>query len=260
MAGEQAVTVAGRPFAGRTAVVTGGSRGIGRAVAESLLATGADVVISGRSVDALREAADRLSVDRLSAGVESGGGGRLETVEADVRSPDDAARLIRTAVNRFGGLDILINNAGVGHFTPVAEQSIDEWLQIIETNLHGVFYCCRAAIPELRRRGGGWIINISSLAGCNPFANGAAYCASKAGLDAFTAALMQELRHDNIRVSEVAPGSVGTTFAGSDHRHAAAPWKLTAGDVAQVVMDLLAHETRSLPSRVELRPSRPPRK
>ena len=237
------------------AVVTGGSRGIGRAVAESLLATGANVVISGRSVDALREAADSLT-----AGAESATGGQLETIEADVRKPDDAARLIQAAVNRFGGLDILINNAGVGHFTPVAEQSIDEWLQIIETNLHGVFYCCRAAIPELRRRGGGWIINISSLAGCNPFANGAAYCASKAGLDAFTAALMQELRHDDIRVSEVAPGSVSTEFAGSDHRHAAAPWKLTAEDVAQVVMDLLAHETRSLPSRVELRPSRPPRK
>lgn len=254
MAGNQAA-VTPRPFEGRVAVVTGGSRGIGRAVAESLLAAGADVVISGRSIDGLREAADGLA-----AGDVSDGGGRLETVEADVRRPDGAARPIRTAIDRFGGLDILINNAGVGHFAPVAEQSVDDWLQIVETNLHGVFYCCRAAIPELRRRGGGWIINISSLAGCNPFPNGAAYCASKAGLDAFTAAMMQELRHDNIRVSEVAPGSVGTGFAGSAHRHAAAPWKLSAGDVAQVVMDLLAHDARSLPSRVELRPSRPPRK
>ena len=254
MVGEQAA-VAAPHLNGRAAVVTGGSRGIGRAVAEFLLAAGADVVISGRSPEALHEAAEGLS-----AVAASNGGGRLEAVEADVRRPDDAARLVGTAVDRFGGLDILINNAGVGHFAPVAEQSIDDWLQIIETNLHGVFYCCRAAIPELRSRGGGWIINISSLAGCNPFANGAAYCASKAGLDAFTAALMQELRHDNIRVSEVAPGSVGTAFAGSDHRHAAAPWKLTSGDVAQVVMDLLAHETRSLPSRVEIRPSQPPRK
>ena len=254
MAGEQAA-VAAPQLDGRAAVVTGGSRGIGRAVAGALLAAGADVVISGRSPEALREAADDLA-----ASAASNGHGRLEAIEADVRRPDDAARLVRAAVDRFGGLDILINNAGVGHFAPVAEQSIDDWLQIVETNLHGVFYCCRAAIPELRNRGGGWIVNISSLAGCNPFPNGAAYCASKAGLDAFTHSLMQELRHDSIRVTEVAPGSVGTEFAGSDHRHAAAPWKLTAEDVAQVVMDLLAHEARSLPSRVELRPSRPPRK
>ncbi len=254
MVGEQGAAPAPH-FRGRSAVVTGGSRGIGRAVAESLLAAGADVVISGRSADALREAANGLATAAQPIDA-----GHLEAIQADVRRPDDAARLVRTAVDCFGGLDILINNAGVGHFAPVAEQSIDDWLQIIETNLHGVFYCCREAIPELRRRGGGWIINISSLAGCNPFANGAAYCASKAGLDAFTHAMMQELRHDRIRVSEVAPGSVGTAFAGSVHRHAAAPWKLTAGDVAQVVMDLLAHEARSLPSRVELRPSRPPRK
>ena len=246
---------AARQFAGKSAVVTGGSRGIGRAVAEQLLAAGADVVISGRSDDALRDAADALA-----AVARTNGSARLETARADVRRPGDASRLIETAVERFGGLDILVNNAGVGHFAPVADQAIDDWLRIMETNLHGVFYCCRAAIPVLRRRGGGWIVNVSSLAGANPFANGAAYCASKAGLDAFTAALMQEVRHDGIRVSTVAPGSVGTAFAGSDHRHAAAPWKLTACDVAQVVVDLLAHDARSLPSRVELRPSMPPRK
>ena len=244
-----------RQFAGKSAVVTGGSRGIGRAVAEQLLAAGADVVISGRSDDALRDAADALAVV-----ARTNGGGRLETAQADVRRPGDASRLIETAVERFGGLDILVNNAGVGHFAPVADQAIDDWLRIMETNLHGVFYCCRAAIPVLRQRGGGWIVNVSSLAGANPFANGAAYCASKAGLDAFTAALMQEVRHDGIRVSTVAPGSVGTAFAGSDDRHAAAPWKLTACDVAQVVVDLLAHDARSLPSRVEVRPSMPPRK
>ena len=246
---------AGR-FAGKSAVVTGGSRGIGRAVAEQLLAAGADVLISGRSGAALRDAAEALA----AAVARPYGGARIETARADVRRPDDAARLIETAVGRFGGLDILVNNAGVGHFAPVAEQAIDDWLQIMETNLHGVFYCCRAAIPALRQRGGGWIVNVSSLAGANPFANGAAYCASKAGLDAFTAALMQEVRHDGIRVTTVAPGSVGTGFAGSDDRHAATPWKLTACDVARVVVDVLAHDPRSLPSRVELRPSTPPRK
>ena len=239
-------------FAGSVAVVTGGSRGIGRAVAESLLQCGADVLISGRSAEALAAAASALAGSTGDAGA-----GRLETVAADVRRPADAERLIGTAADRFGGVDILINNAGIGHFEAVAEQSVDDWAQIIETNLSGVFYCCRAAIPVLRQRGGGWIINIGSLAGSYPFANGAAYCASKAGLDAFSAALMQEVRFDGIRVSAVAPGSVGTAFAGSDDRHAAAPWKLTASDVAQVVVDLLRHESRSLPSRVEIRPSQP---
>lgn len=236
-------------FAGSVAVVTGGSRGIGRAVAESLLRGGADVLITGRSADALAEAAAELA--------RAGGAGRLETVAADVRRPADAERLIAAAADRFGGVDVLINNAGVGRFEEVAAQSVDDWAEVIETNLSGVFYCCRAAIPVLRRRGGGWIINVSSLAGRYPFANGAAYCASKAGLDAFSAALMQEVRFDGIRVSAVAPGSVGTAFAGGDDRHAAAPWKLTAGDVAQVVVDLLRHESRSLPSRVEIRPSQP---
>ena len=233
-------------------MVTGGSRGIGRAVAESLLQYGADVLISGRSAEALAGAASVLPEVTGAAGP-----GRLETVAADVRRPADAQRVIKTAVDRFGGVDILINNAGVGLFEAVAEQSVDDWAQVIETNLSGVFYCCRAAIPVLRQRGGGWIINIGSLAGSYPFANGAAYCASKAGLDAFSAALMQEVRFDGIRVSVVAPGSVGTAFAGSDDRHAAAPWKLTAPDVAQVVVDLLRHESRSLPSRVEIRPSQP---
>lgn len=239
-------------FAGSVAIVTGGSKGIGRAVAESLLQRGADVLISGRSAGSLDEASAGLAEVAGTPGA-----GRIETLAADVRLPAAAERLIAAAADRFGGVDILVNNAGVGRFEPVAEQSIDDWAQVIETNLNGVFYCCRAAIPIMRRRGGGWIVNVSSLAGSYPFANGAAYCASKAGLDAFTAALMQEVRFDGIRVSAVAPGSVGTAFAGSDDRHAAAPWKLTASDVAQVIVDLLSHDARSLPSRVEIRPSQP---
>ena len=239
-------------LAGSAAIVTGGSRGIGRAVAEGLLRCGADVLVAGRSAGSLAAAAAELAE---VAGTSTAG--RIETVAADVRRPADAQRLVDAAADRFGGLDILINNAGVGRFDAVADQPVDDWAQVIETNLSGVFYCCRAAIPLLRRRGGGWIINVSSLAGSHPFANGAAYCASKAGLDAFTAALMQEVRFDGIRVSVVAPGSVGTAFAGSDDRHAAAPWKLTASDVAQVVVDLLRHDPRSLPSRVEMRPSQP---
>lgn len=239
-------------FSGLAAIVTGGSRGIGRAVAESLMRRGADVLIAGRAAGPLAAAAADLAQVAARAGA-----GRVETLAADVRRPADAERLVAAAADRFGGLDVLVNNAGVGRFEAVAEQSVDDWAQVIETNLSGVFYCCRAAIPVLRRRGGGWIVNVGSLAGRYPFANGAAYCASKAGLDAFTAALMQEVRFDGIRVSAVAPGSVGTAFAGSDDRHAAAPWKLAAGDVAQVIVDLLGHEARSLPSRVEIRPSQP---
>jgi 3-oxoacyl-[acyl-carrier protein] reductase len=130
---------------------------------------------------------------------------------------------------------------------------------VIETNLTGIYHCCHAAIPHLKTRGGGWIINVSSLAAKNPFAGGAAYCASKAGLNAFTEALMQEVRHDGIRVSTVMPGSVRTGFS-SGGDAPGTDWKLAPEDVAQVIVDLVAHPSRSLPSRVEIRPSQPPRK
>jgi len=179
------------------------------------------------------------------------------TVRADVREPADAERLVAETVRRFGGLDVLVNNAGVGRFANVADMSIDDWRLVIDTNLSGVFYCTRAALPEMRRRGGGYIFNISSLAGKNAFTGGAAYCASKAALDQFSEALMQEVRHDNIRVSYVMPGSVATGFGGGGGGES---WKLAPEDVAKVVIDLASHDPRSLPSRVELRPSRPPRK
>ena len=166
---------------------------------------------------------------------------------------------MQAAADRMGRLDILINNAGVGIFGPVADMPVDAWRTVLDTNLTGVFHCCRAALPHLRRQGGGWIINISSLSGKNPFPDGAAYCASKAALNAFSEALMQEVRHDGIRVSYVLPGSVSTHFGGQPGEHRQqADWKLTPGDVAEVVVDLLKHPSRSLPSRVELRPARPP--
>jgi NAD(P)-dependent dehydrogenase (short-subunit alcohol dehydrogenase family) len=230
----------------KVAVVTGGSRGIGFSIAEALAREGASVVITGRDQASLDAAASRLS----------GRGGRVLAARADVRLADDASRAIDQAAKAFGGLDILINNAGVGLFANVAEMSIEQWRAVIETNLTGVFYCCHAAIPHLRRRGGGWIINISSLAGKNSFVGAAAYCASKAGLNAFSEALMQEVRYDNIRVSYVMPGSVSTEFGGRGSA-GAADWKLTGDDVAQVVVDLIHHPARSLPSRVEIRPSRP---
>jgi len=235
----------------KVALVTGGSRGIGLAVAEELIRRSCNVMISGRSEKSLKEAATQLRQMTNDSSI-----GLHDVCRGDIQKVDDAKQMISTTVERFGGVDIVINNAGVGIFGDVADQSIKDWDSVIGTNLSGVFYCCRAAIPYLRERGGGWIINVSSLAGSHPFASGAAYCASKAGLDAFTTALMQELRFDGIRVSSIAPGSVGTSFAGGS-RHAAEPWKLTPTDVAKVVVDLLGHESRSLPSRTEIRPSQP---
>jgi 3-oxoacyl-[acyl-carrier protein] reductase len=236
-------------LSGKVAVVTGGSRGIGLSIAEALLARGASVLITGRDESQLEEARKDLA---------KSAGDRVYPLRADVRDADHAAEAIEAAVERFGGLDILVNNAGVGVFAPVADMDIAQWHDVIETNLSGVFFCCHAAIPHLRERGGGWIINVSSLAGKNAFTSGAAYCASKAGLNAFSEALMQEVRYDNIRVSYVMPGSVATGFArGTSPSGPAEEWKLTPGDVAQVVVDLIDHPARSLPSRVELRPSRP---
>jgi 3-oxoacyl-[acyl-carrier protein] reductase len=228
-----------------TAVITGGSRGIGRAIAGALAARGARVAITGRSDDDLRAAS----------------GGTIHPLRADVSRPEQAAAAIDSAAETFGGLDLLVNNAGVGLFANAVDMTVDMWQEMLGTNLSGVFYCSRAAIPHLRRRGGGWIINISSLAGRNPFVGGAAYCASKAGLDAFTEALMQEVRYDNIRVSCIAPGSVATGFGGrGDVTAAAQDWKISPHDIASLVLDLVAFPQRSLPSRIEVRPSRPPQK
>jgi 3-oxoacyl-[acyl-carrier protein] reductase len=231
----------------KVAIVTGGSRGIGLGIARALLDHGAAVAITGTSEQNLARAADLL-----------GARGRLLALQADVRQPDEVQRAFSRVANEFRGLDLLVNNAGVGQFTNVAEMTVEQWHLVLDTNLSGVFYCCRAAIPYLRERGGGWIINISSLAGKNAFPGAAAYCASKSGLNAFSEALMQEVRYDGIRVSYVMPGSVATEFGGPTG--AEGEWKLTAQDVAEVVMALIAHPARSLPSRVEIRPAQPPKK
>jgi NAD(P)-dependent dehydrogenase (short-subunit alcohol dehydrogenase family) len=235
---------------GKVAFVTGGSRGIGLEIARALVQGGASVAITATSEANLRTGAAALA----QTGPESA----LLPLEADVRSYDEVEKALSATADRFGGLDILVNNAGVGVFSPVADMSLDEWRQVIDTNLTGVFHCCRAGLPHLRRRGGGWIINVSSLAGANAFPRAAAYCASKAGLNAFSEALMQEVRHDGVRVAYVMPGSVRTEFGG--HTLDGDEWKLAPEDVAQVVVDLVAHNARSLPSRVEIRPSRPPKR
>ena len=235
------------------AIVTGGSRGIGYAVAHALVAGGHRVTITGLDRARLDAAVRRLSsvdgaVDEAVAGA-----------EVDVRSSGDVDRMVADAVRRFGGLDLLVNNAGVGAFAELEHLSDDDWSKVIDTNLTGAFYATRAAIPAMRKGGGGWIINIASLASRNYFPGGAAYCASKAGLLAMTEAVMQEVRFDGIRVSIVMPGSVATEFNGRTVTDGDA-WKLAPDDVAEVVMGLLRHPARSLPSRVEIRPAVPKKK
>ena len=235
---------------GKVAIVTGGSRGIGLAIARALVAEGVQIAITGRSEAHLAAA---------RPAIESAGPGAVETLQADVRRADEVKRAVDATVARFGGLDILINNAGIGIFAGVSAMTPSQWTEVIETNLTGVFHACHAALPHLRNRRGGFIINISSLAGKNPFVDGAAYCASKAGLNAFSEALMQEVRYDDIRVSYVMPGSVATGFSSGDESKGA-DWKIAPEEVAEAVLTLLRHNPRSLPSRVELRPSKPPRK
>jgi NAD(P)-dependent dehydrogenase (short-subunit alcohol dehydrogenase family) len=231
----------------RTAVITGGSRGIGRAIAAAILGTGGRVMIAGRDVHHVQRAVDEL-------GRECGDAQRVAGSHADVRDRASVESLMSAAAARFGQFDTLVNNAGIGRFGDVAALSDADWQENIETNLTGPFYCSRAAIPWLKQSGGGWIINIASLAGANPFAGGSAYCASKAALIAFSEAMMQELRLEDIRVSVILPGSVNTEFRST---HGDMSWKLTPQDVAQAVVDLLAYPARALPSRVEIRPAKP---
>ncbi len=232
------------------AVVTGGTKGIGLAIAEALLGRGYAVAISARNAG---------DVEAVGRRLEKKHAGRVHATVCDVRREDQVEALMAGAEDRFGGIDVLVNNAGVGIFKFLEQMTLEEWNAVLETNVTGVFLCSRAAIPRLRARGGGYIINISSLAGTNAFPQATAYNASKFGLNGMSEALMQEVRHDGIRVSYIMPGSVNTYFNKATPDEALA-WKLQPEDIARVVTDMLDHDPRSLPSRVEIRPSMPPRK
>ena len=233
---------------GKTAVVTGGSKGIGYAIARSLLENGASVFICGRDKSDLEIAVEQLSQF-----------GKVRGTTCDVRIEEDIKTMLAESAQTFGGIDYLINNAGVGYFgKTVEEMSGEEFRLTLETNLFGVFYACHHAIPLIKARGGGYIINISSLAGQNAHPRMAAYNASKFGLNGFSEALMQEVRHDGIRVSYICPGSVNTDFGG-DAASEEKAWQLQPGDIAEVVLDLLRFPKRSLPSKIEIRPSSPPK-
>jgi NAD(P)-dependent dehydrogenase (short-subunit alcohol dehydrogenase family) len=232
----------------KNAIVTGGTKGIGRAIAAALVGEGISVCISARSQGEIDAAVQELN---------RSGSGKAIGFVCDVRDYDQVKALINHAAKELGGVDILVNNAGIGMFETVAETSPKDFRAVLETNLFGVFYCCHEAIPEMKLRGGGYLINISSLAGANPHPRMAAYNASKFGLNGFSEALMQEVRHDNIKVSYIMPGSVNTEFGG-DSPSEEKSWQLTPQDIARVVLDLLHHDDRALPSRIEIRPSKPP--
>jgi len=232
----------------KVALVTGGSKGIGLAVAKALSSEGAKVLICGRDKAALDNALSAL-------------GASAAAVQCDVGRESEVAAMFKELERRFGFLDILINNAGIGIFGNVAELTPEQWRSVIDTNLSGPFYCSRLAIPLMKKRGGGYIFNISSLAGKNAFAGAAAYNASKFGLNGFSEALMLDVRYDNIRVSYIMPGSVETEFGTAARTGTtSAEWKLRSEDVAETVVHLLRLPDRALASRVEMRPLRPPRK
>jgi NAD(P)-dependent dehydrogenase (short-subunit alcohol dehydrogenase family) len=225
---------------GKVAVVTGGTRGIGRAIAEALAGCGASVAICGRSEAGVAKAVAEL-------------GPKVVGKAADVSNPEEVRALFEFVDERLGGLDILVNNAGLGVFSSVAETSLENWQRTIGVNLNGAFYCSREALLRFRQRGGGFIVNIGSLAGKNPFAGGAAYNASKFGLNGFSEAMMLDHRHDNVRVSAILPGSVDTEFGGLG----GGSWKIAPPDIAEIVLDVLRMPARTLISRVEVRPAKP---
>lgn len=247
------------PLEGRVALVTGGSAGIGRAVAVALASAGARVALTSRDERRADEVA--AAVREVVAGRHAGRGEVLG-LACDVRDLESCERAVARTADAFGGLDILVNNAGVGVFKPFQDMTVEEWRTQVETNLHGVFHCAKAALPHLKRAGKGpkgdaWIINVGSLASRNSFGGGSGYNASKFGLLGMTEAMMIDLRYEGIRTSIVMPGSVDTSFG--DHE-GARDWALAPDDVAQAVLQLVVYPTRALVSRVEMRPTRPPRR
>jgi 3-oxoacyl-[acyl-carrier protein] reductase len=229
---------------GRFAVVTGGTRGIGRAIAERLLREGAAVAICARSRD---------SVDRAVAAMQPLG--RIFGYPADITRVEEVRGFFEAVDREFPGVDILVNNAGEGVFRKAGEMTPEEWHRNIDLNLNAAFYCSREALARFLKGGGGFIVNISSLAGKNAFSGGAGYNASKAALNLFAEALMLDHRNDNVRVCTIMPGSVDTGFGGK--RREAASWMIAPEDIADAVAMVLRMPARTMVSRIEMRPSKP---
>jgi 3-oxoacyl-[acyl-carrier protein] reductase len=234
-------------LSGKIAIVTGGTRGIGRAIAERLLREGASVAICGRT----RDSTDRAVTEMKPLG-------RIFGHPADVTRMEQVSNFFQLVDREFGGLDVLVNNAGEGLFRKVADMTPEEWHRNIDLNLNGPYYCSHEALARFIPRGGGFIVNISSLAAKNPFSGGAGYNASKFGLNGFSEAMMLDHRHDNVRVSSIMPGSVDTDFSGDPSKRAGdTSWMIAPEDVAEAVVMVLCMPARTMVSRVEMRPSRP---
>lgn len=233
----------------KVAFVTGGSKGIGFGVAEALLEVGMNVAITSRSKESSAEAAKKLGTS---------GRGEVIGLVADVRDFKSQQEAVNKVMEKWGKIDLLVANAGVGHFGSVDELSVENWQQTIDTNLSGVFYSVKAAVEGLKKSKG-YVITISSLAGTNFFEGGAAYNASKFGVTGMTQAIMLDLRKHGIKVSTIMPGSVATHF--NDHNPSEKDsWKIQIEDIGELVVDLLKMNPRTLPSKIEVRPSQPPQK
>ena len=227
-------------------LVTGGSKGIGYGIAESLVKENANVVITSRNLKAAQDAANKLN---------NLGKGKAIGLAADVRDLAAQEAVIKQTLDQWGKLDVLVANAGLGHFDSIENLTPEQWQETIDTNLTGVFYSIKATIPALKKTRG-YIITIASLAGTNFFAKGSAYNASKFGLVGFTQAVMMDLRQYGIKVSTIMPGSVATEFSGA-HSNDKDAWKIQPEDLGQMVVDLLNMNPRTLPSKIEVRPSVP---
>lgn len=230
------------------AIVTGGSRGIGRGIAEALLADGWHVHFCSKNPASVEEALGELR-ERF--------GDRAQGRAVDVRRQEEVDAFVREVLDREARIDCLVNNAGLGRFGPVDELTGDQWREVLQTNLDGCFYFLHAVAPAMKRQGSGWIFNIASLAGKNPFAGGSAYNASKFGLIGLSEAAMLDLRPHGIRVASILPGSVNTGFGHRGGRDQS--WMLRPEDIASMVLHLLSYPPHALPSLVEMRPSRPPK-
>ena len=229
----------------KVAYITGGSKGIGFGIAKTLLDNGMRVAITSRNLAAAKEAAALLSNDAA----------RVLALESDVSSLASETKAVKAVTDHFGQLDVLVANAGVGHFAPIESLTEKEWKSTIDTNLTGVFNSVKASIEALKKSNG-YIITIASLAGTNFFENGSAYNASKFGLVGFSQAIMLDLRKYGIKVTTIMPGSVATYF--NDHvPNDADAWKIQPEDIGDLVLDLLNMHPRTLPSKIEVRPSKP---
>lgn len=229
----------------KVAYITGGSKGIGFGIAKTLLANGMKVAISSRTMKAAKQAADLLSTDTSM----------VLAIESEVSSLSSETKAVKAVIDHFGKLDVLVANAGVGHFAPIDSLTAEQWKETIDTNLTGVFNSVKASIDSLKQTEG-YIITVASLAGTNFFESASAYNASKFGLVGFTQAIMLDLRKYGIKVTTIMPGSVATNFNNHVPNDADA-WKIQPEDIGQLVEDLLKMNPRTLPSKIEVRPSKP---